>query len=165
MVRLAFVFLVLFTACSRAPARDPAVVSDVLAYVEHIKQWEGVESRVLNALRDVRHSQFVDDDYVVATLGEVMDDIQLHIEAIGHYRPRTAAVGEVHDRYRRAWDDIRTSFQQTIGCMERKDYEELSRAVEAMQRARSDLVTVAAALNLLLKDTGLKEPESGVASS
>jgi hypothetical protein len=165
MARIVLLLLALVAACSRAPARDPAVVSDVLEYVEHIKQWEGVESRVLNALREVRHSQFVDDDYVIATLGEVMDDIQLHIEAIGHYRPKTAAVGDVHARYRQAWDDLRASFQQTIQCMERKDYMELSRAVEAMQRARSDLVTVAAALNLLLKDTGLKEPESGVASS
>lgn len=158
---LSLLSLVLVPACTRAPARDPAVVGDVLDYVAKIKKWEPVEARVLQALQEVRRSQFVDDDYVVATLGGVMDDMQIHLDEIERYTPKTPPVAEVHDAYRKAWNDLRTSFQTTIGCMERKDYVALAPAVEAMQKARGELVAVAADLSLLLEDAGLNGPEGG----
>ena len=157
--------LVTVGACSSAPARDPAVVQDVLEYVARIKKWEPVEAQVLKAIGDVRRSQYVDDDYVVATLGGVMDDVQLHLAEIDGYKPRTPPVIEVHDRYRRAWHDLHDSFQSIIGSMERKDYLALSRGTESMARSRDELITVAAALSLLLKDSGLADSEGRPAST
>jgi hypothetical protein len=147
-------------ACARTPARDPAVVEDVIAYVDKIKKWELVEVEVLKAIRDVRRSQYVDDDYVVSTLGGTMSDVELHLEEIDRFHPRTSRVGEVHARYVKAWHDLHDSFAGIIAAMERKDYVALARGTEAMGRARDDLVTVAAALSLLMKESGLK-PEEG----
>src|SRR6266403_2243781 len=45
--------------CTRTPARDPAVVQDVVVYVDKVKKWEPVEIEVLKAIRDVRRSQYV----------------------------------------------------------------------------------------------------------
>src|SRR5437763_163309 len=110
--------LLLFAvACTSPPARDPAVVEDVLDYVAKIKKWEPVEAKTLKAIRDVRESQFVDDEYVVATLGGVMDDMQLHLAEIDRYQPRTPAVVEVHERYRKAWNDLHDAFSARWSCM------------------------------------------------
>jgi hypothetical protein len=159
MLRLTGIVLtgLLAIGCATTPAKDPAVVQETLAYVAQIKQWERVEVEVLKAIRDVQRSQFVDDDYVVATLGEVMDDVELHLAEIDAYKPRTPPVAEVHERYRTAWRDLHDSFALIIDTMERKDYVTLAKGTEAMRRSRGELITVAAALNLLLKETGLKE--------
>jgi len=161
MVWILGALLTLLAACTPAPSRDPAVVQDVVEYVAKIKQWATVEEKALKAYNDVRQSQYVDDDYVIATLASVMDDVELHLEQIERYRPRTAAVTDVHRRYLAAWHGLHDAFAATIDAMKRKDYLALSTGTEAMRRARSDLVTVAAALNLLLKDAGLKEDDPG----
>lgn len=159
-----------FGACARTPARDPAVVDDVVQYVTKIKKWEPVEAEVLQAIRDVRRSQYVDDDYVISTLGGTMDDVELHLEEIGRFHPHTARVAEVHDRYVGAWRDLHDSFAAIIAAMQRKDYVALADGTQAMGKARDELVTVAAALNLLMKEAGLKPqddfgpPERSVAS-
>jgi hypothetical protein len=152
--------LSLVLACSRPPAHDPAVVEDVLQYVAKIKKWEPVEAEALKAIHDVRRSQFVDDEYVVATLGAVMDDMQLHLAEIGRYQPRTPTVTEVHDRYRRAWQDLHDAFSSVIESMQRKDYVQLAKGTEALRTSREELLMVAAALSNLLEDSGLREPES-----
>jgi hypothetical protein len=151
--------MVVVTGCARAPARDPAVVADVVAYVDKIKKWEPVEGEVLKAIHDVRRSQYVDDDYVISTLGGTMDDVELHLEEIDRFKPRTAPVVKVHDRYAKAWHDLHDSFAAIIAAMERKDYTALAEGSQSMGKARDELVTVAAALNLLMKDTGLKSPD------
>jgi hypothetical protein len=155
LVGLAFV--VFLAACTQAPARDPAVVEDVLNYIAKIKKWEPVEVEALKAIKDVRQSQFVDDEYVAATLGAVMDDLQLHLAEINQYQPRTPPVSEVHQRYRQAWQDIHAAFTSVITSMERKDYMALSKGTEALRTSRQELLLVAAALDLLMEESGLKE--------
>ncbi len=160
-MRLALVCMLLcLAACTRSPSRDPAVVQDVLQYVDKIKKWEPVEVETLKAIHDVRENQFVDDEYVIATLGGVMDDVQLHLAEIDRYQPRTGAVTEVHAQYRRAWQDLHDAFTGVIGSMERKDYMALAKATEALRTSRQELLLVAAALDILLEDSGLKDPES-----
>lgn len=149
--------LLAVAGCARPPARDPAVVADVVEYVDRIKKWEPVEAEVLKAIRDVRRSQFVDDEYVVSTLGGTIDDVELHLDEIDRFRPRTGKVMQVHDRYKKAWHDLHDSFAAIIAAMERKDYVALAGGTQAMGQARDELVTVAAALSLLMKETGLKE--------
>jgi hypothetical protein len=161
MLRALLLVLLVLSACAHDASRDPAVTQDVLAYVAKIRKWEPVEIEVLRAIRDVKRSQYVDDDYVISTLGDVMDDVELHLEEAARYRPHTAPVIQVHDRYRAAWRDLHDSFAGIIAAMERKDYLELSKGTEAMTRSRDELITVAAALNLLLKQTGLKEEDAG----
>jgi hypothetical protein len=151
--------MVLAVSCTSSPARDPAVVEDVLQYVAKIKKWEPVEIQALRAIKDVRESQFVDDEYVVATLGGVMDDVQLHLAEIDRYQPRTPAVTEVHERYRRAWHDLHDAFTAVIDAMERKDYLALSKGTDGLRTSRQELLLVAASLSILMEDSGLKEPE------
>ena len=148
--------LALLAACTPAPTRDPAVVQDVLDYVARIEQWEHVEALALRAIRDVRQNQFVDDDYVIATLGAVMDDVELHLEQVDVYQPRTPAVRAIHEHYAKAWHDLHDAFASIIGSMERKDYLALSKGTEEMQRARGELVVVAAQLSGLMEETGLR---------
>jgi len=162
--------LVAGLGCTRQPAKDPAVVADVVDYVARIKKWEPVEAEVLKAMRDVRRSQFVDDDYVISTLGATMPDVDLHLVEIDAFHPRTAQVAQVHERYTKAWHDLHDAFGAIIAAMQRKDYIALSTGTENMGKARDDLVTVAAALSLLMKDTGLKSADedgedAGTASS
>lgn len=159
MHRWLLIVCVLALACTQPPARDPAVVEDVLQYVAKIKKWEPVEAKVLKAMKDVRENQFVDDEYVVATLGGVMDDVQLHLAEISVYRPQTPAVSEVHERYRQAWQDIHDAFSSVIASMERKDYQALAKGTEALRTSRQELFLVAAALDILLEDSGLKDEE------
>ncbi|MCC6848276.1 MAG: hypothetical protein IT294_07215 [Deltaproteobacteria bacterium] len=159
MVRFLLSMLVAVCACTSPPARDPAVVEDVLEYVQKIKKWEPVEAETLKAIKDVRTSQFVDDEYVVATLGAVMDDMQLHLTEIDRYQPRTAPVTEVHARYRKAWNDLRDAFTSIIDAMQRKDYGALSTGTERLRTSRQELLLVAAALDILLEDSGLKDPQ------
>jgi len=161
MLRLLLLTLVAVSACVSQPARDPAVVEDVLQYVQKIKKWEPVEAETLRAIKDVRTSQFVDDEYVVATLGAVMDDMQLHLAEIDSYHPRTAAVTEVHDRYKKAWSDLHDSFTTIIEAMQRKDYFALSKGTESLRTSRQELLLVAAAIDILLEDAGLKEQRGG----
>lgn len=162
-----FTVLLLLMAggCTQAPARDPAVVQDLLTYIEKIQKWEPVEVKVLNAISDVRRSHYADDDYVVATLGGIMDEVELHLEEIRRYQPRTAPVIEVHERYRTAWSDLHESFTTIIGAMQEKDYMRLSHGTEAMGRSRGELVTVAAALSRLLAETGIEPDRGGNAPS
>ena len=165
MILVLLPLLLLTGGCTHAPARDPAVAQDLLAYVDKIKKWEPVEAEVLKAIRDVRRSQYVDDDYVIATLGEVMDDVELHLEEIRRYQPRTPPVIEVHERYRTAWKDLHDSFATIIGAMRQKDYVRLSHGTDAMARSRGELITVAAALSRLLEETGLEGTPGGAAAS
>jgi hypothetical protein len=158
MRRVILLSIVVLISCTSPPARDPAVVEDVLQYVAKIKKWEPVEIETLNAIKDVRESQFVDDEYVVATLGGVMDDMQLHLAEIDRYQPRTTPVTEVHERYRKAWNDIHDSFSAVITAMERKDYVALSKGTEGLRTSRQELLLVAAAIDILLEDSGLKDP-------
>jgi hypothetical protein len=151
--------MLLALACTSPPPRDPAVVEDVLQYVAKIKKWEPVEIETLKAIKDVRESQYVDDEYVVATLGGVMDDMQLHLAEIDRYQPRTSAVTEVHERYRKAWKDLHDSFSAVIEAMERKDYVALSKGTESLRTSRQELLLVAAAIDILLEDSGLKDQE------
>ncbi len=153
------VLLAVAAGCTRQPARDPAVVDDVVAYVAKIQKWEPVEAKVLKAINDVRRSQYVDDDYVISTLGGTMDDVELHLEEISRFHPRTPQVIEVHDRYVKAWRDLHDAFTAVIGAMQRKDYLALADGTAAMGKAREELITVAAALNLVMKDAGLKAPD------
>ena len=159
MRNLFLVILVATLSCTSQPARDPAVVEDVLQYVAKIKKWEPVESETLKAITDVRESQFVDDEYVVATLGAVMDDMQLHLTEIERYQPRTAPVTEVHARYRKAWSDLHDSFTAVIEAMQRKDYVALSKGTESLKTSRQELLLVAAAIDILLEDSGLKDEQ------
>ena len=159
MRRFAVCAVVLLLSCTSTPARDPAVVEDVLQYVAKIKKWEPVEAETLKAIKDVRESQYVDDEYVVATLGEVMDDMQLHLAEIDRYQPRTPPVTEVHERYRRAWKDLHESFTAVITAMERKDYIALSKGTESLRTSRQELLLVAAAIGILLEDSGLQNPD------
>ncbi len=151
--------MVVMLSCTSPPARDPAVVEDVLQYVAKIKKWEPVEVEALKAIKDVRESQYVDDEYVVATLGGVLDDMQLHLAEIDRYQPMTPAVTEVHDRYRRAWRDLHDSFNAVITAMERKDYVALSKGTERLRTSRQELLLVAAAIGILLEDSGLQKPD------
>jgi len=162
---LVVVPLLVASACTQASPRDPAVTQDVVTYVAKIKKWEPIETEVLKTIRDLRRSQYVDDDYVITTVAGVMDDVELHLEEIARYQPRTEPVVEVHDRYRAAWRGLRDSFATILNAMERKDYIALSRGTEAMARSRDELVTVAAALNLLLKESGLKQDDDEAARS
>ncbi len=157
MQRALLCALVVVAACTSRPARDPAVVQDVLAYVAQIKKWEPVEAKTLKAIKDVRDSQYVDDEYVVATLDAVMDDIQLHLVEIDRYRPRTAPVAKVHEQYRKAWNDLYGAFTAVIQAMQRKDYVALSKGTESLRTSRQELLLVAAALDILLEDSGLKD--------
>lgn len=161
MHRALALLMLLALACTSTPARDPAVVQDVLDYVAKIKKWEPVEAKTLKAIRDVRESQFVDDEYVVATLGGVMDDMQIHLAEIEHYQPRTAPVAEVHERYRRAWQDLHDAFSAVIEAMQRKDYVALSKGTDSLRTSRQELLLVAAALDILLEDSGLKDQDGG----
>ena len=43
--------------------------------------------------------------------------------------------------------------------MEKKDYVALSKGTEGLRTSRQELLLVAAALSILLEDSGLKEPE------
>jgi hypothetical protein len=157
--------LVAVLSCTSPPARDPAVVEDVLQYVAKIKKWEPVEAETLKAIQDVRRSQFVDDEYVVATLGAVMDDMQLHLTEIERYQPRTAPVTEVHGQYRRAWNDLRDSFTAVIEAMQRKDYVALAKGTESLRTSRQELLLVAAAIDILLEDSGLKDDRKDKATT
>ena len=157
MFRFLALVLILLVACTSPPTRDPAVVEDVLAYVAKMKKWEPIEIETLKAIKNVRDSQYVDDEYVVATLSGVMDDMQLHLAEIDRYQPRTAAVTEVHDRYRKAWKDMHDSFTSVIQSMERKDYVALSKGTESLRTSRQELLLVAAAISILLEDSGLKD--------
>ncbi|MCC6767155.1 MAG: hypothetical protein IT293_21080 [Deltaproteobacteria bacterium] len=159
MVRLLLSMLLAVAACTSPPARDPAVVEDVLEYVQKIKKWEPVEAETLKAIKDVRTSQFVDDEYVVATLGAVMDDMQLHLAEVERYQPRTAPVTEVHERYRKAWNDLHAAFTSVIEAMQRKDYFALSKGTESLRTSRQELLLVAAAIDILLEDSGLKDQQ------
>ncbi len=158
MHRLIALLMLFSLACTSPPARDPAVVEDVLQYVAKIKKWESVEIETLKAIKEVRESQYVDDEFVVATLSGVMDDMQLHLAEIERYQPRTAAVTEVHDRYRKAWNDLHDAFTAVITAMERKDYVALSKGTETLRTSRQELLLVAAAIDILLEDSGLKDP-------
>lgn len=146
-------------SCTSPPAHDPAVVEDVLRYIAKIKKWEKVETEALQAIGDVKRSQYVDDEYVVATLSGAMDDIQLHLAEIAQYQPSTPAVTEVHGRYRKAWQDLHDAFTAVIDAMQRKDYVALAKGTDELKTSREELLMVAAALSILMEDSGLKSPE------
>ncbi len=160
MRRLLLLAFLCALSCTSPPARDPAVVEDVLQYVSKIKKWSRVEGEALQAIADVKRSQYVDDEYVVATLGGAMDDIQLHLAEIAQYQPVTPAVTAVHARYRKAWQDLHDAFAAVIEAMQRKDYVALAKGTERLKTAREELLMVAAALSILMEESGLTNPEN-----
>ena len=59
-----------------------------------------------------------------------------------------------------AWQDLHDAFSNVIESMQRKDYVQLAKGTEALRTSREELLMVAAALSILLEDSGLKDPES-----
>jgi hypothetical protein len=125
---------------------------DLKEYMAELKKWEPKEKTVFEALADVERSQYVDDDFVVRTLKGALPDAESHIHEVAQYRPKTSDLSEIHERYRRGWDDLKVSLDKMIAALEIKDYVALAKAKNQMQAARADLLKAFQVLDAMLEE-------------
>lgn len=139
-------------ACTREDASQRAVALDLQEYMATFRKWEVREKVVFGALSEVEQSQYVDDDFVARTLKDALPDAEGHVREISEYRPKTRELTEVHERYRRGWEDLKVSLAGMISAVETKDYVALARAKSQMQSARVNLLKTLKILDAMLEE-------------
>ncbi len=138
--------------CTHEDASPRVVATDLKEYMSALQKWEPQEKVVFRALSDVEQSQYVDDDFVARTLKAALPDVEHYLREISEYRPKTRELSEVHEGYRRGWEDLRGSLDAMISAVEIKDYVALAKAKSQLQAARARLLHAFRILDALLQD-------------
>lgn len=145
----------LAVACTRHEEAAPKqVAGDLKRYVAQMQKWEGKEKQVFDAMAEVEQSQFVDDELVVRTLKGALLPLDEHIRELAAYQPSSPDLREIHDRYRKGWEDLKSAFDAVISAVEGKDYVRLASAKRQMEAARARLLATVQEL-----DTALQQNE------
>jgi hypothetical protein len=144
--------LALLAACRPRESTSQSIASDLHSYMQELQKWEPKEKEIFGALEDVERSQYVDDDYVVRTLKSALPALDEHIRVAATYRPLTPEVLDVHEHYKKGYDDMKASMQQVINALTSKNYVELASAKGNMKKAYTDVLKAFRALDIMLSE-------------
>ena len=143
--------LAVAAACHTPPG---AVRSDVQAYLQHMKNWAAVEAETARTAERILATEFVDEAEVRHQIADSRPRIQVHLEQIRAYTPRTEEVQHIHDEYRRAWEDMLAAYDAIEQGFSSGDYTKLARGRSQMSAWRDGIMRVAQELGELADRVG-----------
>jgi len=125
-----------------------------------VKQWAAIERGVSAAVAEIFRSQFLDPVKVTSITERMLPSIEIHMEAIAAYQPKTPEVGQIHNRYARAWRRLREGFQLIDQGMRADDAPRLAQGRRRLEVWQEQMLNVAATLRELAEEVGLRPTES-----
>jgi hypothetical protein len=149
-----------FSACESAPGPRQALEVDVAHYIARVKQWAAIERDVSAAVAEIFRSQFLDAGRITTITERMLPGIETHMDAIAAYQPKTAEVGQIHNRYARAWRRLREGFQLIDQGMRADDAPRLAQGRRRLEVWQEQMLNVAATLRDLAQEVGLSPTEA-----
>ena len=143
---------ILAASCMRRSGTTHEVATDLHNYTVEMEKWEPKEKVIFQAIDDVEESQYTDDDFVVRTLKSVLPGLEEHVREVAAYRPTTAELSELHEHYRKGWEDLRAALEAMIAAETRKDYLALSKGKAQLVAARGLLLRAFTRMDALMQE-------------
>ena len=143
---------ILAASCMRHRGTSQEVATDLHNYTVEMEKWEPKEKVIFQAIDDVDESQYVDDEFVVRTLKGVLPGLDEHIREVAAYRPVTTELGQLHEHYRKGWEDLRAALDAMVAAESRKDYVALSKGKAQVVAARALLLRAFSRMNALMEE-------------
>ena len=144
--------LLVVTSCVPHRGSTQEVVADLHNYSVELQKWEEKEKAVFQAVDDVEESQYVDDDFVLRTLKAALPTLDEHVREVSAYRPLTPELGDLHNHYRKGWEDLRSAIDSMIGAESKKDYVALAKGKSQLKAARGLLLKAFASMDALMEE-------------
>lgn len=144
----------LLAVASCVPHRGSSqeVVTDLHNYSVELQKWEEKEKTIFQAIDDVEESQYTDDDFVMRTLKAALPTLDEHIREVSGYRPVTPELGDLHNHYRKGWEDLRSAVDSMIGAEAKQDYVTLAKGKSQVKAARGLLLKAFASMDALMEE-------------
>jgi hypothetical protein len=143
---------ILVASCMRRSGTSHEVATDLNNYSVEMLKWEPKEQAIFKAIDDVEESQYTDDDFVLRTFKSVLPNVDEHIREVAAYRPTTAELSQLHEHYRKGWEDLRAALEGMIAAETRKDYLALSKGKAQMVAARGLLLRAFTRMDALMEE-------------
>jgi len=139
-------------ACVQHRGSSQEVATDLHNYTVELQKWEEKEKAIFQSIDNVEESQYVDDDFVTRTLKGTLPMLDEHIREVSAYRPATAELGDLHNHYRKGWEDLRAAIDSMIGAVSKKDYVALAKGKSQLKAARGLLLKSFASMDALMEE-------------
>jgi len=139
-------------ACSPKRGTSNEIATDLHNYTTELQKWEPKEKTIFQAIDDVEESQYVDDDFVIRTLKSTLPTLDEHLREVAGYRPTTAELLDLHDHYRKGWEDLRGAVDAMIAAETKKDYVGLAKGKARMMAARNLLLKAFSSMDALMEE-------------
>lgn len=139
-------------ACAPKRGTSQEVAADLHNYTVEMEKWEPKEKTIFQAIDDVDESQYVDDDFVLRTLKGALPALDEHLREVTVYRPLTPELSQLHEHYRKGWEDLRGALDAVITAENKKDYIALAKGKRQMQEARARLLKAVAGMDALMEE-------------
>ena len=143
---------ILAVSCMRQRGTTHEVETDLHNYSVEMQKWEPSEKEIFQVIDDVEESQYTDDDLVLRMYKGVLPTVDQHVKEVAAYRPATAELSDLHDHYRKGWEDLRTAIDAMIAAENKKDYMALSRGKAQMGAARALLLRAITRRDALMEE-------------
>ncbi len=145
-------FSILAASCMRRSGTTHEITTDLSNYSAEMQKWESTEKEIFQVIDDVEESQYTDDDLVLRMYKGVLPSIDRHIQEVAAYRPATADLRDLHDHYRKGWEDLRAAVDAMIAAESKKDYMALSKGKAQMVAARGLLLRAFTRMDALMEE-------------
>jgi len=149
---VAIIASILAASCTRHRGTTHEVETDLHNYTVEMQKWEPTEKEIFQVIDDVEESQYTDDDLVLRMYKGVLPTVDQHVKEVAAYRPATAELSDLHDHYRKGWEDLRTAIDAMIAAENKKDYMALSRGKAQMVAARALLLRAFTRMDALMEE-------------
>jgi hypothetical protein len=150
IVALSIAFLA--AACMPKGPSSQEIATDLHNYTLEMQKWEPKEKTVFQAIDDVEQSQYVDDEFVARTLKSALPTLQDHVREVSAFRPATAELGQLHDHYKKGWEDLQVALDVMIAAETKKDYVALAKGKNQLNTARALLMRAFAGMDALMQE-------------
>jgi hypothetical protein len=149
---LAVPLVLALAGCMPKRGSSQEVVTDLHNYTVEMQKWEAKEKSIFQAIDDVEDSQYVDDEFVARTLKSALPALDEHIREVAAYQPATAELGQLHEVYRKGWEELRGALDSMIVAENKKDYIALAKGKSQMKAARNQLMRAFAGMDALMEE-------------
>ena len=149
---VAVALAIALAGCMPRGGNSQEVATDLHNYTVEMQKWEEKEKTVFQAIDDVEQSQYVDDEFVARTLKSALPALDDHVREVAAFRPATPQLAQLHDHYKKGWEDLRVALDVMITAETKKDYISLAKGKNQMNSARSTLMRAFAGMDALMQE-------------
>jgi len=117
--------------------------ADATAYLEKLSSWGPVEAETARALERIIATEFVDQAEVLRQIADNSPRVRRHLTAVEQFKPRTAELGRIHERYVAAWGDLLKGYSSIESGLAASDQTQLAAGRAGLLRWRQSIRAVA----------------------